>query len=123
AARRAAARRAAARRAADPPRCRPPRCRPAALPPAALPPAALPARRAAARRAAGRRCSARSGVGAGERRPGTRLAPPRRGGGVMKRLLDTDASWVSLLQRLVLAIVIFPHGAQKLLGWWGGGGF
>ncbi|HLU66395.1 MAG TPA: DoxX family protein [Kofleriaceae bacterium] len=41
----------------------------------------------------------------------------------MKRLLDTDASWVSLLQRLVLAIVIFPHGAQKLLGWWGGGGF
>jgi putative oxidoreductase len=41
----------------------------------------------------------------------------------MKRFLRTDASWVSLFQRLVLAAVIFPHGAQKLFGWWGGHGF
>ena len=41
----------------------------------------------------------------------------------VNRLLDTDRSWVSLLQRLVLAVVFFPHGAQKMLGWWGGQGF
>ncbi|GCE51033.1 putative oxidoreductase [Thermosporothrix hazakensis] len=28
----------------------------------------------------------------------------------------------TLLLRLALAIVIFPHGAQKMLGWFGGGG-
>lgn len=41
----------------------------------------------------------------------------------MKRLFETDDSWVRLAQRLVLAAVIFPHGAQKLLGWFGGFGF
>ena len=41
----------------------------------------------------------------------------------VNRALDTDRSWVSLFQRLVLAAVIFPHGAQKVLGWWGGQGF
>lgn len=25
--------------------------------------------------------------------------------------------------RLALGLVMFPHGAQKMLGWWGGGGF
>jgi putative oxidoreductase len=40
----------------------------------------------------------------------------------MKKLLATDASWVSLVQRLVLAVVFFPHGMQKLLGWFGGHG-
>lgn len=29
----------------------------------------------------------------------------------------------SLIVRLALAVVIFPHGAQKLLGWYGGYGF
>ena len=41
----------------------------------------------------------------------------------MQRFFATDRSWVSLFQRLVLAAVIFPHGAQKLLGWFGGPGF
>ena len=27
------------------------------------------------------------------------------------------------LVRLALGIVMFPHGAQKMLGWWGGAGF
>lgn len=42
----------------------------------------------------------------------------------MHALLATDPRNTALLvQRLVLAAVMFPHGAQKLLGWFGGGGF
>jgi putative oxidoreductase len=39
------------------------------------------------------------------------------------RFLATDDSLAALVARLTLGIVIFPHGAQKLLGWFGGGGF
>jgi putative oxidoreductase len=38
-------------------------------------------------------------------------------------LLQTDDSVVGLILRLTLAVVIFPHGAQKVLGWFGGHGF
>jgi putative oxidoreductase len=38
-------------------------------------------------------------------------------------LLHTHADWASLILRLVLALVIFPHGAQKALGWFGGYGY
>lgn len=38
-------------------------------------------------------------------------------------VLKTDAGLGALLLRCVLAIVIFPHGAQKALGWFGGYGF
>jgi putative oxidoreductase len=38
-------------------------------------------------------------------------------------LFATDASVIQLLLRLTLAIVIFPHGAQKAPGWFGGYGF
>ena len=38
-------------------------------------------------------------------------------------LLQTDAGVAGLLLRLTLAVVIFPHGAQKVLGWFGGHGF
>lgn len=41
----------------------------------------------------------------------------------MQRFFATDRSWVSLFQRLVLAAIIFPHGAQKLFGWFGGYGW
>jgi putative oxidoreductase len=41
----------------------------------------------------------------------------------MKRFLATEDSLQLLLQRAVLALVIWPHGAQKLLGWYGGAGF
>src|SRR5262249_47455140 len=41
----------------------------------------------------------------------------------MRWLLSTDASVIQLLLRWTLAIVIFPHGAQKALGWFGGHGF
>lgn len=41
----------------------------------------------------------------------------------MKALFQTDDGWAGLILRLTLGMVIFPHGAQKLLGWFGGFGF
>lgn len=39
------------------------------------------------------------------------------------RWLKTDPDPAALVARVALAVVIFPHGAQKALGWFGGGGF
>ena len=42
----------------------------------------------------------------------------------MKKLLATNSTDITaLIARLALGIVVFPHGAQKLLGWFGGYGF
>lgn len=41
----------------------------------------------------------------------------------MKRFLATNNSGVLLFQRILLGLVMFPHGMQKLLGWWGGFGW
>lgn len=42
----------------------------------------------------------------------------------MERLFLTNRNDnVALIARVALGIVIFPHGAQKLLGWFGGFGF
>ncbi len=41
----------------------------------------------------------------------------------MRILFETDDAWSSLILRVMLGIVMFPHGAQKLLGWFGGYGF
>jgi putative oxidoreductase len=38
-------------------------------------------------------------------------------------LFQTDGGVAGLIFRLTLAIVMFPHGAQKALGWFGGHGF
>jgi len=38
-------------------------------------------------------------------------------------LLKTDNSAAPLLARFALGAVMFPHGAQKVLGWFGGHGF
>ncbi len=40
-----------------------------------------------------------------------------------KKLIHTNDSYAPLAARLALGIMIFPHGAQKLLGWFGGYGF
>lgn len=41
----------------------------------------------------------------------------------LHKLVATDGRLAALILRLTLAVVIFPHGAQKLLGWFGGFGF
>ncbi len=41
----------------------------------------------------------------------------------LQPILATSNSVAPLIARLTLAIVIFPHGAQKVLGWFGGYGF
>jgi putative oxidoreductase len=41
----------------------------------------------------------------------------------MQALFQTDDRWTGLVLRLTLGLVMFPHGAQKLLGWYGGFGF
>ena len=41
----------------------------------------------------------------------------------MRQFFQTDDSWTGLVLRLSLGLVMFPHGAQKLLGWYGGFGF
>jgi putative oxidoreductase len=42
---------------------------------------------------------------------------------MLKKLMQTDDDVGMLIVRLALGIVIFPHGAQKLVGWFGGHGF
>ncbi len=42
---------------------------------------------------------------------------------MIKKLIQTDKDISSLVLRVLLGIVFFPHGAQKLLGWFGGYGF
>ena len=41
----------------------------------------------------------------------------------MRWLFETDESWSAFILRITLGVVIFPHGAQKMLGWYGGFGF
>src|SRR5450432_3584879 len=39
------------------------------------------------------------------------------------RIFATDHSKTLFAQRLLLGLVMFPHGAQKMFGWFGGYGF
>jgi len=42
----------------------------------------------------------------------------------MKKVFATNSdNWAALIARLALAVTVFPHGAQKLFGWFGGYGF
>jgi len=41
----------------------------------------------------------------------------------LRAILSTTDDPVATLSRVVLALVMFPHGAQKVLGWFGGYGF
>lgn len=41
----------------------------------------------------------------------------------MKKIFITNNNMAATLLRVVLGLIVFPHGAQKLLGWFGGFGF
>jgi putative oxidoreductase len=41
---------------------------------------------------------------------------------MFREFLKTDSSPAQLFIRLALGVVMFPHGAQKVLGWFGGPG-
>ncbi|MGA8537854.1 MAG: DoxX family protein [Terriglobales bacterium] len=50
-----------------------------------------------------------------------RRIPP--GGSDLKKLMSTSNDVSLTILRLVLGVVYFAHGAQKMLGWFGGFGF
>jgi len=42
----------------------------------------------------------------------------------MKNIIfNTNNDWTGLITRLTIGLILFPHGAQKMLGWFGGFGF
>jgi putative oxidoreductase len=60
--------------------------------------------------------------------PAAALAPAAEGiaataGRLARRLVATDGSRASLVARVALGAILFPHGAQHALGWFGGYGF
>ncbi|MDR3748751.1 MAG: DoxX family protein [Acidobacteriota bacterium] len=42
---------------------------------------------------------------------------------MFRKLISTSNDFTLTLVRLVLGVVFFAHGAQKMLGWFGGDGF
>lgn len=42
---------------------------------------------------------------------------------MLKKLFRTDDDTAIMILRVLLGVVFFPHGMQKLLGWFGGYGF
>jgi len=42
---------------------------------------------------------------------------------MLQKLFATNKDIVPIFLRLTLGVVMLPHGAQKVLGWFGGGGF
>ena len=42
---------------------------------------------------------------------------------MLNKLLATENEYGALIVRVALGVVMFPHGAQKMLGWFGGNGF
>lgn len=39
------------------------------------------------------------------------------------KIFQTNNDWTGVVTRLTIGIVLFPHGLQKMLGWFGGYGF
>jgi putative oxidoreductase len=42
---------------------------------------------------------------------------------MLRKLMQTDSSPATTIIRVLLGLVFFAHGAQKMLGWFGGSGF
>ena len=47
----------------------------------------------------------------------------QRESSVLVNVIRTNPDWVLAIARIILGVVFFPHGAQKMLGWFGGHGF
>ena len=54
---------------------------------------------------------------------GSAVLPWNEDSDMLQRFFNTDASNTLYMQRVLLGAVMLPHGAQKLLGWFGGYGF
>jgi len=52
--------------------------------------------------------------------PATQASSPTA---LWSRVLATKDDYGALIARVALGLVILPHGLQKTLGWYGGGGF
>ncbi|UKJ08321.1 DoxX family protein [Solitalea lacus] len=39
------------------------------------------------------------------------------------QIFKTNNDWTGTITRLSIGLILFPHGAQKMLGWFGGFGF
>jgi len=46
-----------------------------------------------------------------------------RGASLVRRFVATDGDWAPAIARVALGLVMLPHGAQKVFGWFGGYGF
>jgi len=42
---------------------------------------------------------------------------------MQQKIFGTNNDWTGLVTRITIGFILFPHGAQKLFGWFGGYGF
>ena len=42
---------------------------------------------------------------------------------MQQKIFGTNNDWTGLVTRISIGLILFPHGAQKLFGWFGGYGF